>query len=338
MNTTYTPGDRVTTPDGPGVVTEEPFLMSSGWTVPVKHDAPVSASGEIRYGIDEVSAEPAEEHTYTDEADHTLKVTALPGPRLVTKTLLPTEDEQGVIEHVASVTAPKGADAVALAKAVLEAAGDTGCEVISTEELAQLRRESIAADQMRDRIADLLETHGMTDALAEEIDRLPLLPDEETTEVRHTTDPEAYIDAVADALTADNFDITSQWAYTDGTYGTDENPEAWEGGIRIGDLTLAWNERDGWTLVDGSNAHDLADVGAPVDKVVAAAKKYLPDLVTKKARELAVGDVIHDGEALVVTAPPVDLLDGSVVVPVRDSHDEDDRVTLAPDAAVKVSA
>lgn len=76
-------------------------------------------------------------HTYTDEADHTLKVTVFPGPRLVTKTILPTEDEQGVIEHVASVTAPKGADAVALAKAVLEAAGDTGHVVIAKADLAE---------------------------------------------------------------------------------------------------------------------------------------------------------------------------------------------------------
>lgn len=61
MNITYTPGDRVITPDGPGVVTEPPYLMSSGWTVPVRHDTPVSASGEIRYSVDEVSAEPTKE-------------------------------------------------------------------------------------------------------------------------------------------------------------------------------------------------------------------------------------------------------------------------------------
>lgn len=144
-------------------------------------------------------------HTYTDEADHTLKVTALPGPRLVTKTLLPTEDEQGAIEHVASVTAPKGEDAVALAKAVLEAAGDTGCEVISARDSARAIRirESIAADQMRDRIADLLETHGVTDALAEEIDRLPLTPDSDDTEVRHITD------AVGRVLRTDRVPLTA---------------------------------------------------------------------------------------------------------------------------------
>ncbi|MFC9089020.1 hypothetical protein [Nocardiopsis dassonvillei] len=58
VDKTFAPGDRVITPDGPGIVTEEPFLMSSGWTVPVKLDDPtVSASGEIRYGIDDISTE-----------------------------------------------------------------------------------------------------------------------------------------------------------------------------------------------------------------------------------------------------------------------------------------
>lgn len=59
MNDTYTPGDRVTTPDGPGTVEEAPALMSSGWTVAVTHDTPVSASGGVRYRLDEIS--PAED-------------------------------------------------------------------------------------------------------------------------------------------------------------------------------------------------------------------------------------------------------------------------------------
>lgn len=211
------------------------------------------------------------------------------------------------------------------------------------DEVERLKREvaETAAASMRERAAQLAETPGEWSRLETPADRiraLPLTPDSDDTEVRHITDPEAYIDAVADALASQSFDITNQWAYTDGTYGTDENPEAWEGGIRIGDLTLAWNERDGWTLVGVAAVHDLADIDAPADKVVAAAKKYLPNLVTKKASELAVGDIIHDGEALVVTAPPVDLLDGSVSVLIRDSYDEDDRVTLDPDAAVKVSS
>lgn len=121
-------------------------------------------------------------HTYTDEADHTLKVTDFPGPRLVTKTTLPTEDEQGVVEHVASVTAPKGADAVALARAVLEAAGDTGHRVVSEEHIKDLEAAAgyVAARSMRERAAqEVLFQPGtrVPMAISEAISALPLLPD-----------------------------------------------------------------------------------------------------------------------------------------------------------------
>ena len=68
MTNTFTPGTRVNTPDGAGVVTEAPFLMSSGWTVSVEHDVPVSASGGLRYRLDEIT-EHAPTTTPQDDTD-----------------------------------------------------------------------------------------------------------------------------------------------------------------------------------------------------------------------------------------------------------------------------
>jgi len=141
-------------------------------------------------------------HTWTDDADNTLTITARPGPRLVTRTTIPTEDDQDVIEHVASVTAPKGADAVEMASAVLAAAGDTGHEVARTDEIdayrarsargfeltcevRRLRQERDAAFEkgarsMRDLAAQevLIDTHRVPMAISEAIAALPLLPDD----------------------------------------------------------------------------------------------------------------------------------------------------------------
>jgi len=121
-------------------------------------------------------------HTYVDEADNTLIVTDRPGPRLVTKTLIPTEDDQAVIEHVASVTAPKGDAAVALARAVLAAAGDAGHTVTSWREyhLALRNAREEGARSMRDRAAQevLIDTHRVPMAVSEAISALPLLSDE----------------------------------------------------------------------------------------------------------------------------------------------------------------
>ena len=89
-----------------------------------------------------------------------------------------------VREHAVNV--PEGEAAVELARAVLAAAGDTGHLVVSTEESARTIRirQSIVAEDMRDRViagvVDLLETHGTTDALLNDVERLralPLLPD-----------------------------------------------------------------------------------------------------------------------------------------------------------------
>jgi len=125
-------------------------------------------------------------HTYVDDADNTLTITARPGPRLVTRTTIPTEDDQDVIEHVASVTAPKGADAVELARAILAAAGDTGHMVVSIQDSERTIRirESIAAETMRDRAAETAYHDLSTEnaEMADAIRALPLLPAETARE------------------------------------------------------------------------------------------------------------------------------------------------------------
>ena len=78
--------------------------------------------------------------------------------------------------------------AVELACAILAAAGDTGFEVVSSEELAQLRRERSLRDSacleavraFRDLAAQevLIDTHRAPMAISEAIAALPLLPDE----------------------------------------------------------------------------------------------------------------------------------------------------------------
>jgi len=153
-------------------------------------------------------------HTYVDEADNTLTITDRPGPRLVTKMLLPTDDEQGAVEHVASVTAPKGPDAVEMACAVLAAAGDTGFEVVSSKELAQLRRERSLRDSacleavraFRDLAAQevLIDTHRAPMAISEAIAALPLIPDGNPGDTGHEVVEEQSND------TAEDFD--SAWA------------------------------------------------------------------------------------------------------------------------------
>lgn len=81
---------------------------------------------------------------------------------------------------------PTGADAVALARAVL-AAGDTGHFVTSVDTALDSARVSVehGARSMRERIiaevVDILETHGTTDDLLNDVKRLralPLLPDD----------------------------------------------------------------------------------------------------------------------------------------------------------------
>lgn len=48
-------GDRVTTPNGPGTVTQAPSQMASGWTVRVQHNTPATASGHARYNVTDIS-------------------------------------------------------------------------------------------------------------------------------------------------------------------------------------------------------------------------------------------------------------------------------------------
>ncbi|MFE3461341.1 hypothetical protein ACFXKD_27670 [Nocardiopsis aegyptia] len=50
-------GDRVTTPHGPGTVTQAPSQMASGWTVRVDlDDKTVTASGHARVRLDDLTA------------------------------------------------------------------------------------------------------------------------------------------------------------------------------------------------------------------------------------------------------------------------------------------
>lgn len=90
---------------------------------------------------------------------------------------------------VLSMEPPTGEDAVALARAVLAAAGDTGHLVVSVEDSSRAIRirEALAAEDMRHRysqaISDLLELYGASAALINDAGRLeclPLTPDEDT--------------------------------------------------------------------------------------------------------------------------------------------------------------
>src|SRR5690625_7780259 len=83
---------------------------------------------------------------------------------------------------VLSMEPPTGEDAVALARAILAAAGNTGHIVVSTEDSSRAIRirEALAAEDMRHRysqaISDLLELHGASDALINDAWRLDCLP------------------------------------------------------------------------------------------------------------------------------------------------------------------
>ncbi|MFL1427122.1 MULTISPECIES: hypothetical protein [unclassified Nocardiopsis] len=80
----------------------------------------------------------------------------------------------------AAVHVPTGPDAVALARAVLAAAGNTGCEVVAAEDMAKMRRAAMeaAATVMRERAAEVCEgdpwAHG--EDTSDKIRALPLLP------------------------------------------------------------------------------------------------------------------------------------------------------------------
>ncbi|MCP3017269.1 hypothetical protein NGM33_28460 [Nocardiopsis dassonvillei] len=87
----------------------------------------------------------------------------------------------GLLNHLGRTTqelstpTPKGEDAVALAKAVLEAAGDTGHRVVSEADLISAENAVVA---MRQRAAYLVEYSDKPRAeIADEIRALPLLPD-----------------------------------------------------------------------------------------------------------------------------------------------------------------
>src|SRR5690625_2986915 len=83
---------------------------------------------------------------------------------------------------VLSMEPPTGEDAVALARAILAAAGNTGHIVVSTEDSSRAIRirEALAAEDMRHRysqaLSDLLELHGASDALINDAWRLDCLP------------------------------------------------------------------------------------------------------------------------------------------------------------------
>ncbi|MFJ9558238.1 hypothetical protein ACIRPH_30910 [Nocardiopsis sp. NPDC101807] len=100
----------------------------------------------------------------------------------------------GLLDHLgrtlsdAQAPTPIGPDAVALARAILAAAGNTGHRVISTEELQRLvvhRAEQKGARSMRERAAEVSdawsEGHGVADTsdyIGAAIRALPLLPEE----------------------------------------------------------------------------------------------------------------------------------------------------------------
>lgn len=82
----------------------------------------------------------------------------------------------------AAVYAPTGADAVALARAVLAAAGDTGHVVLSRSEIDEflVTGRKIGARSMRERAATTVELYGEWSRLETPADRiraLPLFPD-----------------------------------------------------------------------------------------------------------------------------------------------------------------
>src|SRR5690625_3384526 len=110
-------------------------------------------------------------YTYTDpDTGYTLSVSS---------THLRIIDDDRVYDEM---PAPTGEDAVALARAVLAAAGNTGHLVVSVEDSSRAIRirEALAAEDMRHRysqaISDLLELHGASDALINDAWRLDCLP------------------------------------------------------------------------------------------------------------------------------------------------------------------
>lgn len=120
-------------------------------------------------------------HTYTDPNGHALRVSA------DTITVwLDGFHEGGCPDAGVWMPADETEARVAFARAFLAAAGDAGHLVVNTEDSARAIRirESVAAEGMRERVldgvVDLLETHGTTDDLLNDVDRLralPLLPD-----------------------------------------------------------------------------------------------------------------------------------------------------------------
>lgn len=173
-------------------------------------------------------------YTYTDSGEDTLAVTKDPsGNRVIT-----VREAFGGKKHKATVYAPTGEAAVALARAVLSAAGDTGHEVISAEELGRiiadakqetrrqldeahseirqllqqrsdLRKErggafEKGARSMRERAAEIAETPGEWSRLETSADRiraLSLIPsDGDTVEAQGDLTEEARValDAVRD--------------------------------------------------------------------------------------------------------------------------------------------
>lgn len=154
-------------------------------------------------------------YTYTDSGKDTLAVTKDPsGNRVIT-----VRETLGSKTHQASVYTPTGAEAVKLARAVLAAAGDTGCEVVSIDDYARAWAAAIesAARSMRDRAAEAIvsEEQRYQDTLAHDptsahlngritglhrareiVSAQPLLPDGEDT-----------FDSPA-ATDADTFEVT----------------------------------------------------------------------------------------------------------------------------------
>lgn len=91
-------------------------------------------------------------HTYADPDFHRLHVAD--GLITITTPAMPS----------AAVDYPKGSDAVALARAILAAAGDTGHEVVSAEDLARLTSERDAAHrESLDRAGTLGQTLRLRD-------------------------------------------------------------------------------------------------------------------------------------------------------------------------------
>lgn len=111
-------------------------------------------------------------YTYTDRDGDRLIVDA------TCVVIVEESDGAAVSTHVLG---PGGADAVALARAVLAAAGNTGHVVVHKADLIGAENAVVA---MRQRAAHLTEYSDKTRAeIADEIRSLPLLPGDEARDV-----------------------------------------------------------------------------------------------------------------------------------------------------------